>query len=94
MTFVGQNLGAGKMGARETGCYNLCQPCDLCRHHGGHCRAALGTGNDWPFNSNPDVIAYGVERLLWVTAPYFVFGIADVLVGEYPRLRFPLLPWS
>ena len=44
------------------------------------------------FNSNPDVIAYGVERLLWVTAPYFVFGIADVLVGSIRGFGISVAP--
>lgn len=46
------------------------------------------------FNSNPDVIAYGVERLLWVTAPYFVLALQTSSLAVSAASGFPLLPWS
>ena len=79
MTFVGQNLGAGKWERVKrvvTICVSLVTCVGIMEAIAARLWAPEMIGL---FNSNPDVIAYGVERLLWVTAPYFVFGIADEL---------------
>lgn len=92
MTFVGQNLGAGKWERVKrvvTICVSLVTCVGIMEAIAARLWAPEMIGL---FNSNPDVIAYGVERLLWVTAPYFVFGIADVLVGSIRGFGISVAP--
>ena len=92
MTFVGQNLGAGKWERVKrvvTICVSLVTCVGIMEAIAARLWAPEMIGL---FNSNPDLIAYGVERLLWLTAPYFVFGIADVLVGSIRGFGISVAP--
>lgn len=44
------------------------------------------------YNSDPNVIRYGVERLRWICLPYFLFGIMDVLCGQLRGLGQSVAP--
>lgn len=44
------------------------------------------------YNANPDVISYGVERLLFVCVPYCLCGAMDVLVGALRGVGHSFVP--
>lgn len=44
------------------------------------------------YNTEPEVIAFGRERLLYACAPYFLCGLMEVLVGSIRGMGRSLLP--
>lgn len=44
------------------------------------------------YNDDPQVIAYGIERLMYVCLPYFLCGIMDVMVGQMRGIGYSVLP--
>lgn len=46
------------------------------------------------FSSDAQVIAYGVERMKWISRPYFMFGVMDVLVGMLRGLGYAMVPMA
>ncbi len=44
------------------------------------------------YSDKSEVIAYGVVRLLYICAPYFICGIMDTLVGTIRGLGYSLMP--
>ncbi len=44
------------------------------------------------YNANPEVIKYGVERLLYVSVPYCLCGIMEVLVGALRGVGHSFVP--
>ena len=44
------------------------------------------------YNSDADVIAYGMERMRLVCMPYFLCGLMDVMVGSMRGLGYSILP--
>lgn len=44
------------------------------------------------YNSDPQVIAYGLERMRMVCMPYFLCGIMDTMVGSMRGLGYSILP--
>ena len=44
------------------------------------------------YSSDPEVIAYGLERMLLVCVPYFTCGIMNILVGAMRGLGSSLTP--
>jgi len=81
MTFIGQNLGAGKW-HRVKQVIRICLGLTL----GLGLLEGIGIHGWAPelvalFNRDPAVIRAGTVRLLWVGQWYVIFGLADVLVG-------------
>ncbi len=52
----------------------------------------LGTPLLHIYNSDPQVVAYGLERMRMVCMPYFLCGIMDVMVGSMRGLGYSILP--
>ena len=46
------------------------------------------------YNTNPEVISLGMERLLVVNVPYFLLGIYDVFSGTLRGIGYSLLPMA
>ena len=46
------------------------------------------------FSSDAEVVAYGVERMMWISLPYFLFGVMDVLVGMLRGLGYAMVPMA
>ncbi len=44
------------------------------------------------YNSDAEVIAYGLERMRFVCMPYFLCGVMDVMVGSMRGLGYSILP--
>ena len=44
------------------------------------------------YSSDPEVIAYGMERLLYICCPYFLCGVMEVMVGCIRGLRYAVMP--
>lgn len=44
------------------------------------------------YNTDPEVIAFGVERLLFISVPYCLCGIMEVLVGALRGIGHSLVP--
>lgn len=44
------------------------------------------------YNSDPEVIAYGLNRLAVVSAPYFLCGLMDVLCGSMRGMGYSIIP--
>lgn len=92
VTFVGQNLGAGKWERVKrvvTICLLLVSLVGILE--------AIAVRLWAPefiriFNQNPAVVEAGTVRLLWVTMPYFIFGVGDVLVGTIRGFGISVAP--
>ena len=44
------------------------------------------------YSRDPEVIQYGIRRLAMISAPYFICGIMDTLVGCIRGLGYSVLP--
>ena len=44
------------------------------------------------YSSDPEVIAYGMERLLYICCPYFLCGVMEVMVGCIRGLGYAVMP--
>lgn len=44
------------------------------------------------YSSDPEVISFGIQRMSYVCAPYFLCGIMDVLVGSLRGIGYSILP--
>ena len=44
------------------------------------------------YSSDPEVIAYGIQRMQIICFVYFICGIMDVLVGSIRGLGYALMP--
>lgn len=44
------------------------------------------------YSSDPEVIAYAMERLLWICCPYFLCGVMEVMVGCIRGLGYAIMP--
>lgn len=44
------------------------------------------------YSSDPAVIAAGKERLLWISAPYFLCGIMEIIMGVMRGLGYAITP--
>ena len=44
------------------------------------------------YSSDPQVVAYGLERMLVICTVYFICGIMDVLVGSLRGLGYSIVP--
>ena len=90
--FVGQNMGARKP-RRIMRAMWVCQVWNLVF------TGLLGAGSYIfgetllsLYNTNPEVIRLGMERLLVVNVPYFILGVYDVFSGTLRGIGYSLLP--
>ena len=92
LSFTGQNMGAKKY-SRVNKILLLCVACVSVTGlvlGGLECifaKELLGI-----YNSDPNVIAYGATRLLYIGLPYFICGIMDVMVGSLRGLGCSFMP--
>ena len=92
LSFTGQNMGAKKY-SRVNKILLLCVACVSVTGlvlGGLECifaKELLGI-----YNSDPNVIAYGATRLLYIGLPYFICGIMDVMVGSLRGLGCSIMP--
>lgn len=91
-TFMSQNIGAGKY-ERIRG---ILKRCILCTVVTGTVLSALSLLLNEPllriYNEDPLVIAAGGVHLYMVATLYFIFGIADVLIGAIRGCGSPVAP--
>ncbi len=91
-TFMSQNIGAGKY-ERIRG---ILKRCILCTVVTGAVLSALSLLLNEPllriYNEDPLVIAAGGVHLYMVATLYFIFGIADVLIGAIRGCGSPVAP--
>lgn len=92
LSFTSQNLGAGKFD-RIKRIFVLCVGCvtviGLVLGIGAW---ALGTSLVGIYTEDPEVIAYGVRRMLICCVPYFLCGIMDTMVGMVRGLGASIMP--
>lgn len=92
LSFTGQNMGAKKYD-RVSKIMRLCVMCVTVVGIvlGGLC-TLCGETLLSIYTSDPEVIAYGMERMLLVCLPYFLCGIMDTLVGSMRGMGYSILP--
>lgn len=92
LSFTSQNYGAGKMD-RINRILLLCLGCvtavGLVMGNGAYFfgRQLLGI-----YSSDPEVISYGLIRMSYICAPYFLCGVMDVMVGVLRGLGYSIMP--
>ena len=91
-TFISQNVGAGRYDRVS----RIVRTCLLCTVVLGVSQSALAVEFSHQlvsiYNSEPAVIAAGVQRLRMVASLYVIFGAADVLVGAIRGYGIPIVP--
>jgi putative MATE family efflux protein len=93
MTFVGQNMGAGKI--KNIGkCLGLCLLCVVTVGVvlGGGCYLAAPHLLSIYLKDDAQAIAYGVLRMSYVGLPYFLCGMMDVLSGTMRGMGASTVP--
>ncbi len=92
LSFTGQNMGAKKYD-RVSKIMRLCVMCVTVVGIvlGGLC-TLCGETLLSIYTSDPEVVAYGMERMLLVCLPYFLCGIMDTLVGSMRGMGYSILP--
>ncbi len=92
MTFASQNYGAGKYDrVRKTlwCCLGIVTVIGLGM---GLLVLALGPQLLGLYNSNPDVISYGMVRMRIILPTYFLCGMMDVMVGQLRGIGYSIMP--
>lgn len=92
LSFTGQNMGAKKYD--RVG--KIMRTCVLCVASIGAFLGALCMLFARPllsiYTTDPQVIEYGVNRMLLVCLPYFICGVMDTLVGSMRGMGYSILP--
>jgi putative MATE family efflux protein len=92
VSFTSQNYGAGKIRRIP----KILIECELCVIFTGLLLGNLaymnGTALIGIYNSKPEVIAYGLERMKYICVPYCFCGIMDVLVGSIRGMGYSITP--
>ncbi len=92
LSFTGQNVGAKRFD-RVKRIAGICVGCVTVVGITLGCGAYLFGHQLLPiYNSDPDVIAYGMIRLLINCTPYFLCGVMDTLVGSIRGLGYSVMP--
>ena len=92
MSFTGQNMGAKKYD-RVAKILRICILCVTVTGVVLGCGAyLLGTPLLSIYTSDPEVIQYGLERMLIVCVPYFLCGIMDTHVGVLRGMGYSIMP--
>ena len=92
LSFTGQNMGARKY-SRINKILGLCVACVAVT-------GIVMGGLEFLFapqllsiyNSDPEVISYGITRLMYIGLPYFICGIMDVMVGSLRGMGCSIMP--
>ena len=92
LSFTGQNMGAKKYD-RVAKILRICILCVTVTGVVLGCGAyLLGTPLLSIYTSDPEVIQYGLERMLIVCVPYFLCGIMDTHVGVLRGMGYSIMP--
>lgn len=92
LSFTSQNYGAGKTD-RIKRILVLCLICvgavGLAMGNGAYLfgHSLLGI-----YSSDPEVISYGLIRMLYICVPYFLCGLMDVMVGSLRGMGYSVMP--
>ena len=92
LTFAGQNVGAGMYKRTRKvlfTCLGTVAAVGLCL---GFLFRLLGTPLLSLYNSDPEVIAYGLRRMSIILPTYFICGMMDVMVGQLRGMGSSILP--
>ncbi|MDO4262271.1 MAG: MATE family efflux transporter [Eubacteriales bacterium] len=92
VSFVSQNNGAGKperIGRIFVSCLGLVTVIGLVM---GGAVNLFSVPLLSIYSSSPDVIAAGQIRLLWISAPYFLCGVMEVVMGVMRGLGYAITP--
>ena len=92
MTFASQNYGAGKYDRvkKTLGCcLGIVTVVGLSL---GLLAYAFGAQLMGLYNSDPEVIAYGLVRMSVILPTYFLCGLMDVMVGELRGIGYAIMP--
>lgn len=92
LTFVGQNLGAGKLERMDKVLVRCLGLVTLTGLIGGIGMWLFGTQLLGIYTNSPQAIEYGLVRMSYVGIPYFLFGVMDVLVGYMRALGWSVPP--
>ncbi len=92
LSFTGQNLGAKKYDRIGKVMWNCVLLVTLVGFIFGMGAYLLGTPLLSIYSSDPDVISYGLERMLCICTIYFLCGIMDVFVGSLRGMGFSIAP--
>lgn len=92
VSFVGQNYGARKYKRIKTIAIECVVIVTLVGLVGGNLVYLFGKPLLGLYNTEADVIAYGIRRLLYICCPYFLCGVMDTLVGCLRGLGQSVLP--
>lgn len=92
LSFTGQNVGA----KRYDRVGKIARICILCVTVVGvtlgGCAYLFGRQLLPIYNSDPEVISYGMIRLLYNCVPYFICGVMDTLVGSIRGMGYSIMP--
>lgn len=94
MTFTGQNVGARqyeRIGRICRLCLVLVSVIGLLL---GNAACFFGSSLLSLYDSDPEVIAYGVKRLQYISAPYFLCGLMDTMVGSLRGMGYSFIPMT
>lgn len=92
VSFVGQNYGARKYKRIKTIAIECVVIVTVVGLVGGNLVYLFGKPLLGLYNTEADVIAYGLKRLLYICCPYFLCGVMDTLVGCLRGLGQSVLP--
>ena len=92
LSFTGQNVGGGKykrIGKIMRICVLDVTAIGILLGGGAYlCGSTLLSS----YTSDPQVIQYGLERMMFVCLPYFLCGIMDTLVGSLRGMGYSIMP--
>lgn len=92
LSFTGQNVGAGnykRVYKIMWICLGLVSVVGLVL---GNVAYLFGETLVGIYSSDPEVIGYGVIRLLYICVPYFLCGLMDVMVGVLRGMGYAIMP--
>ena len=92
LSFTGQNMGAGnfkRIYKIMWICLGMVAAVGLLL---GNAAYIFGDTLVGIYSSDPEVIQYGVVRLLYICVPYFLCGLMDVMVGVLRGMGYAIMP--
>lgn len=92
LVFTSQNLGGGKFERIPKILRNCILMVTIVGLSMGGSSYLFGKQLLGVYSTDPAVIAYGVDRMKWISLPYFLFGIMDVMVGMLRGLGYAVVP--
>ena len=93
LSFVSQNVGAGQQKRIPKNFHILYGNCIYCRTCAWYTGISLRRHLAWHLSSDPEVIAYGLDRMKVLSAEiYFLCGMMDVAVGILRGMGYSIMP--